>query len=76
MNGVEKLNRQQMIALVERLMRPDFPEDEDAAAEDALVRSTGNPHIFNLIFYPEEGKENMGAEEIVDEALAYRPIEL
>ncbi len=76
MSGVEKLNRDQMITLVERLMRPGFPEKEDAAAEDALIRSTGNPHVFDLIFYPARGKENTTAEEIVDEALTYCPIEL
>lgn len=75
-SGVEKLNREQMIALVERLIRPDFPEEEDAAAVDALIRSTGNSHVFNLIFHPAKGKENMSAEAIVDEALTYRPIEL
>lgn len=75
-SGVEKLNREQMIALVERLTRPDFPEEEDAAAEDALIRSTSNPHVFNLVFRPAKGKENMSAEAIVDEALTYRPIEL
>ncbi|SDF44271.1 hypothetical protein SAMN05216553_101663 [Lentzea fradiae] len=73
---MEKLNREQMIALVERLMRPGFPEGEDAAAEDALVRSTGNPHVLDLIFHPEEGKEDLTAEEIVDEALTYRPFAL
>ncbi|GAB2847517.1 bacteriocin immunity protein [Lentzea nigeriaca] len=73
---MEKLTRAEMIALVERIMQPDFPEEEDETAFDALTRSTGNPHVSNLIFYPEPGKENLTAEEIVDLALAYRPIAL
>ncbi|RAS66200.1 colicin immunity protein/pyocin immunity protein [Lentzea atacamensis] len=73
---MEKLTSAQMIALVNRMLQPGFPEDEDAAALDALTRSTGNPHVSDLVFHPEPGKENMSAEEIVDEALSYRPIEL
>ncbi|SMD25227.1 hypothetical protein [Lentzea albidocapillata] len=52
-----------MIALVERMLQPDFPVEEDAAAVDALTRSTGNPHVYSLIFRPAKGKENMTAEE-------------
>lgn len=74
--GVEKLTRAEMIALVERIMRPGFPEEEDAAAHDALVRGTGNPHVFDLIFHPAPGREDRSAEEIVDEALSYRPLAL
>lgn len=73
---MEKLTRAEMIALVERMLQPDFPEEEDAAAVDALTRSTGNPHVYSLVYRPAPGKENMTAEEIVDEALSYRPIEL
>lgn len=73
---MEKLTREQMITLVDRVMRADLPEAEYGPAQEALTRSTGNPHVFNLIFWPADGQENLSAEEIVDEALSYRPIEL
>jgi hypothetical protein len=73
---MERLTREEMIALVERLKRG---EGEDAEASDwisQLERSLPNPHISDLIFWPKEGEENLTAEQIVDKAMEYRPIEL
>jgi hypothetical protein len=40
-----------------------------------LERSLPNPHIGNLIFYPDKGDKNLTAERIVDKAMRYHPIE-
>lgn len=70
---MEKLSRDEMIRLVERLRRGEGDEEEGEKWLEMLKRSTGCPHISDLIFYPEE---EMTAEQIVDKALAYRPIAL
>jgi hypothetical protein len=62
-----------MIEVVEHLMRGEGDDDQVAAWLEALRRSAPHPRISDLIFYPEE---DLTAEQIVDRALAYRPIEL
>ncbi|XVV02716.1 bacteriocin immunity protein [Actinosynnema sp. CA-248983] len=71
---MKKLTRAEMLELVEKLMNGEIGEDRTEEVVDALERSTNNPHIIDLIFYPEV--EGMTAEEIVSKALEYRPIEL
>jgi hypothetical protein len=71
---VEKLGRSELIALVEKFQRGEIDEANEDAAVEALTASTGNPNVLGLIFYP-DGPEPT-AEEVVDQALAYRPIEL
>jgi hypothetical protein len=71
---VEKLGRAELIALVEKFQRGEIDEAVEGAAVEALRFSTGHPNVLGLIFYPEEPEPT--AEEVVDQALAYRPIEL
>ncbi|MFE9751134.1 bacteriocin immunity protein [Saccharothrix saharensis] len=71
---MEKLGRSELIALVEKFQRGEIDEANEDAAVGALTASTGHPNVLGLIFYP-DGPE-LTAEEVVDQALAYRPIEL
>jgi hypothetical protein len=73
---MHKLSRAEMIELVERLMRGEGADEEVGEWVEALRRSAPHPAITDLIFYPAEGEENLTAEQIVDRAFAYRPIEL
>lgn len=70
---MQPLTRAEMTEIVERLMRGEGDDDQVAEWLDALSRSAPHPRISDLIFYPEE---DLTAEQIVDRALAYRPIEL
>jgi hypothetical protein len=54
-------------------MRGEGDDDEAGAWIDALERSIPNPHVSDLIFY---SREDLTAEQILDKALTYRPIEL
>jgi hypothetical protein len=73
---MERLTRDEMIALVDRLLRGEGEDDEVGEWILQLERSLPNPHIGNLIFYPDKGDENLTAEQIVDKAMQYRPFEL
>ena len=75
-NAMERLTREQMIALVERIIRHEGDEDQIGEWLDQLARAIPNPHISDLIFWPAKGDENLTAEQIVDKAMQYRPIEL
>ncbi|MFE9921908.1 e9imm peptide [Streptomyces sp. NPDC005774] len=76
MSAVET-TRAEAIALVRRIMRADHaPEDEVADWLDGLDRALGCPsgHVGDLIFWPPE--RGLSADEVVDQALAHRPIAL
>lgn len=72
---MEKLNREQMVELVGQFQRGEIDDDHASAAMEKLERSSGDPGISDLIFYPSNRVE-LTAEEIVDRALRHRPIEL
>jgi hypothetical protein len=70
-----KLDRQQMIAVIEQLQNGEFESDEELTPVlESLIYSTGNPHVPDLIFHP-KGPE-LTPEQVIDEALRYRPLEL
>jgi hypothetical protein len=70
------LSRDEMVALVERIIRPDGDEEQIGERLDELARAIPNPHVSDLIFGPVKGDEDLTAEQIVDKAMRYRPIEL
>ena len=74
--GEPRMSRSEAVALVLRLMTGDYTSEAEADAwVEQLKRSLGCPHITDLIFYPEDGGSPT-AEDIVERALAYRPIAL
>ena len=77
------LSREELIVLVERIMRGDGATEEEGDRLVALFEeSVVHPDALDLIFYPHEhfGEEyrqrSPSAEQVVDAALAYKPIEL
>lgn len=76
----EALNKQQLISLVQEIMRGKGDEQQIAEWGDLLDRSTPGPggYVFGLIFYPHLNDlgSNPTAEEIVEKALSYKPIRL
>ncbi|MFD7934484.1 e9imm peptide [Streptomyces sp. NPDC059755] len=76
MTAVE-MSRAEAIALVQRVMDPGCASDDEVAGWlDRLDRALACPsgHVSDLIFWPPERELSPG--EVVDQALAYRPIAL
>ncbi|MEV5012866.1 e9imm peptide [Streptomyces sp. NPDC056159] len=76
MSAVE-MSRTEAAALVQRIMDADYASEEEMDGwldrlDRALVCPSG--HVSGLIFWPPE--RELSAEEVVDLALAYRPIAL
>ncbi|WP_225080028.1 e9imm peptide [Streptomyces sp. CoT10] len=76
MSAVE-MSRTEAAALVQRIMDADYASEEEVDGwldrlDRALVCPSG--HVSGLIFWPPE--RELSAEEVVDLALAYRPIAL
>ncbi|WP_405965384.1 e9imm peptide [Streptomyces sp. NBC_00723] len=76
MTAVE-MSRAEAIALVQRVMDPGCASDDEVAGwldrlDRALARPSG--HVSDLIFWPPE--RELSPDEVVDQALAYRPIAL
>jgi hypothetical protein len=64
-------DRAELVALVQRIVDMRYTEEELPDLLDLLTRSTACPEASDLIFWP---KREMTATEIVDAALAQRPI--
>ncbi|MFJ4280688.1 e9imm peptide [Streptomyces massasporeus] len=63
------------VALVQRIMQADYASDDELDAWlDGLDRALACPsgHVGDLIFWPPG--QDLSADEVVDQALAYRPI--
>ncbi|SNB90379.1 MULTISPECIES: e9imm peptide [unclassified Streptomyces] len=72
-----RMGRGEALALVRRLLDDTGDTGEAEADEilDALKRGLGCPHISDYVYWPLPGSDPT-PEEIVDRALAYRPIAL
>ncbi|MFD5661026.1 e9imm peptide [Streptomyces hirsutus] len=79
MSAVE-MSRAEAVALVQRIMDADYASDDEADGWldrlDRLDRALACPsgHVSDLIFWPPE--RELSADEVVDQALTYRPIVL
>jgi len=72
-----EMSRADAVALVQRIMDADCASEEEVdrwldILDRALACPTG--HVSGLIFWPPE--RELSADEVVDQALAYRPIAL
>ncbi|MFI7893562.1 e9imm peptide [Streptomyces sp. CACIS-1.16CA] len=72
-----RMSRDEALALVRRLLNDtdDITEAEADEILDALERGLACPHISDYVYWPLPGSDPT-PEEIVDRALAYRPIAL
>ncbi|WP_282703615.1 bacteriocin immunity protein [Streptomyces sp. CC219B] len=76
---MSSLTRTDLIALVERIQSGEGTEEEQAELRRTLERNVLHPRVTDLIYWPrQEGydRDDLTAEEIVDAALAYKPIAL
>jgi hypothetical protein len=71
----QRLSRDELVDLVGKLMHAEGSEADLDAWLDLIERSVPDPNVSDLIYWPPGGQE-LSAEEVVDRALAYRPIEL
>ena len=66
-------SREELIHMVQQLIDADLPEEEEDRLVEELKASVLHPRVTDLIYY---NTSKLTAEEVVDRALAYRPIEL
>lgn len=66
-------SREELIHMVQQLIDADLPEEEEDQLVEELKSSVLHPRITDLIYY---NTPKLTAEEVVDRALTYRPIEL
>ncbi|MFP1626254.1 e9imm peptide [Streptomyces sp. 5K101] len=67
------MSRDEAIPLVQRLMDGDVEEDEGYEIITTLERGLVCPHVGDYIFWSDP---ELTAEQVVDRALAYKPIAL
>ena len=65
------MTRYELIKIVDRIMKCDGSEEEVDALIDLLEQNVIDPYVADYIFYEENTPE-----EVVDKALAYKPIYL
>jgi Colicin immunity protein / pyocin immunity protein len=77
MTEISSDERTQLIRLVEFLMSAQGTEEEQDEALRSLESRVPHPRVSDLIFWPQyEGFDQLTPQQVVDTALAYRPIEL
>lgn len=69
-----KLSRVELIELVRRVMSADDTEEDIQQMLSTVEANVPHPEVSNLIFYP--NSDDPTPEQVVEEALAYRPIVL
>ncbi|MEU0588384.1 e9imm peptide [Streptomyces sp. NPDC006132] len=72
-----EMSRADAVSLVQRIMQADYASDDEADSWlDTLDRALACPsgYVSDLIFWPAE--RELSADEVVDQALRYRPIAL
>ena len=79
MTSRDRLTREELIDVVERIMNVDGSEEEIDRLIDLFQSNVLDPEATNLIFWPAEHPRNpegreLTAAEVVDIALQYRPI--
>jgi len=70
---VQPLNREDLIELVRRIMNVEGTEDEIDDMIDTLKSCVPHPEVSDLIYW---NKNDLTPEQIVEQALNYKPIQL
>jgi hypothetical protein len=70
---VADITRDELVEIVHRILAAS-PESD--YYERLLEANVSHPRVSNLVFHPSDDLQDASAEEIVDEALKYRPIAL
>ncbi|WP_413760665.1 bacteriocin immunity protein [Streptomyces sp. MMBL 11-3] len=75
--GAVEMTRAEAVALVQQIMEADYASDDEVDGWlDRLDRALACPsgYVSDLIFWPP--KRELSADEVVGQALAYRPVAL
>ncbi|WP_093703145.1 bacteriocin immunity protein [Streptomyces sp. 2131.1] len=70
---VADITRDELVEIVHRLLTASAESDYYLRLLEANV---SHPQVSDLVFYPSDGLQDASAEQIVDQALQYRPIAL
>ncbi|MER6030728.1 hypothetical protein [Streptomyces sp. NPDC001851] len=70
---VADITRDELVEMVRRLLRADPESDYYLRLLEANV---SHPRVSDLVFHPSDALKDVSAEQIVDEAVKYRPIAL
>ena len=65
------MNRSEMISLVNKIIKFRGADEELSEMIETLKKETGCPEVSDYIFW-----EDLTAEEVINKALAYKPIQL
>ncbi len=65
-----KLNKEELIKVVEKILNAEDSEEELDNLIDILEKNVPHPNVSDLIFWNDE---ELSAAEIVEEALKYKP---
>ncbi|OLZ59342.1 hypothetical protein AV521_45535 [Streptomyces sp. IMTB 2501] len=66
-------SREELVRIVQQLIDARLPEEEEDRLMEELKASVLHPRVSDLIYY---SNPPLTAEEVVNQALAYRPIGL
>ncbi len=67
-----RLSREQLIELVQKIMKAEGTEEELDRWQILLKANVADPEVSDLIFYSDV---ELSPEEVVDRALSYKPIQ-
>ncbi|GAA3933498.1 hypothetical protein [Litoribacillus peritrichatus] len=70
---MHKLNKEELIALVQKIMDCTGSEEEQNEDLYLLQNNVPHPEVTDLIFWH---RPELSAEEVVEKALSYKPIQL
>jgi len=65
------LSKKELVELVDKIMQGEGTEEEIDEMINLLEKNVPHPEVSHLIFWPEK---ELTPEEIVEEALNYKPI--
>lgn len=68
-----QMSREELISLVSRIMTGEDSEEVGDRLVTQLMENVIDPQVTEYIFY---SSPQLSPEEVVDKALAYRPIQL
>ncbi|MET8469900.1 bacteriocin immunity protein [Streptomyces sp. NPDC006422] len=70
---MSRKSRAELIRMAQQLIDATLPEEEEDRLVEEFKSAVPHPRVTDLIYYNDP---KLTAEEVVDKALAYRPIEL
>lgn len=70
---IEKLTREELISLVSKIVECEGTEEEIDEMIEIVKNNVPHPEVSDLIYWNEE---DLTPEQIVDIALAYKPVQL